>query len=173
MLDDLRHHEPSCKSQQLKSTSETMSVRRFGRFALDDERRQLTLEGRPVKLTGQALDLLCLLVARAGEMVSREDIRRTLWPDTHVDFEHGLDVVVGRLRAVLEEAGATPGYIETVPRKGYRFVEPVSRPGQRRWMRRVSLLLGVAALAALLAIAFAHTRYDRFVPHRAQPARTR
>ena len=173
MLDDLRRHEQSCNSKQLKIGSTKMSIRRFGRFAFDDERRQLTFEGKPVKLTGQPLDLLCLLVARPGELVSREDIRRALWSETHVEFDHSLDVLVGRLRAVLEEAGAAGRYIETVPRNGYRFVEPVTRSSRRPWVRRIGLLLGIAALAAVLAIAFVRTRYDRFVPRDPRPAQTR
>jgi len=124
-----------------------------------------------VRLSGQAVDLLCLLLERPGELITREEIERRLWPDTNVDFHHSLDVVVSRLRTVLGDKGASPRYIETVPRKGYRFIEPVTarlearRANEpRRWSRPLLIYAAVAILAAILAILFARTRYDKFVP---------
>jgi DNA-binding winged helix-turn-helix (wHTH) protein len=115
--------------------------------------------------------LLGLLLERPGELITREEIERGLWPDRNVDFSHGLDVVVSRLRTVLGDKGSSPRYIETVPRKGYRFIEtvtsrPEGRPANepRHWSRRVATYAAVAILAAILAVLFAHTRYDRFVP---------
>jgi DNA-binding winged helix-turn-helix (wHTH) protein len=80
-------------------------VKTFGDFEFDDRRRGLTAGGRPVRLGGQAVDLLCLLVERPGELITREEIARRLWPDTTVDFDHSLDVVVSRLRTVLGDKG--------------------------------------------------------------------
>lgn len=124
-----------------------------------------------MRLTGQAVDLLCLLLERPGELITREEIERRLWSDRNVDFQHSLDVVVSRVRTVLGDKGASPRYIETVPRKGYRFIEPVTvrpeaRPANepRRWSRPFFAYAAVAVLAAILAILFARTRYDRFVP---------
>ena len=124
-----------------------------------------------MKLTGQAVDLLSLLLERPGELITREEIERRLWPDRTVDFHHSLDVVVSRLRTVLGDKGASPRYIETVPRKGYRFIEPVtatpetrSASDPRRWRRTILPYAAVAILAALLAILYARTRYDDFVP---------
>ncbi len=146
-------------------------VKTFGDFEFDDRRRGLRARGHPVRLTGQAIDLLSLLLERPGELVTREEIHRGLWSDSNVEFDHSLDVVVSRLRTVLGDRSPSPRYIETVPRKGYRFVEPVtarpeSRPPTepRRWSRRFVAYAAVAILAALLAILFARTRYDRFVP---------
>jgi DNA-binding winged helix-turn-helix (wHTH) protein len=146
-------------------------VKTFGDFEFDDRRRGLRARGHPVRLTGQAIDLLCLLLERPGELVTREEIHRELWPDSNVEFDHSLDVVVSRLRTVLGDRSPSPRYIETVPRKGYRFIEPVtarpeSRPATepRRWSRRFVAYAAVAILAALLAILFVRTRYDRFVP---------
>ena len=102
-------------------------VKTFGDFEFDDRRRRLRAGGQPVRLSGQAVDLLCLLLERPGELIAREEIERRLWPDTTVDFNHSLDVVVSRLRTVLGDKGSSPRYIETVPRKGYRFIEPVVR----------------------------------------------
>jgi DNA-binding winged helix-turn-helix (wHTH) protein len=144
-------------------------VKTFGDFEFDDHRRRLWAGGQPVMLSGQALDLLCLLLERPGELTTREEIERRLWPDRNVDFNHSLDVIVSRLRTALGDKGANPRYIETVPRKGYRFVEPVTakatiggRIANRR--RRLVTYAAVAILAAILAILFARTRYDKFVP---------
>ena len=144
-------------------------VKTFGDFEFDDRRRRLRAGGQPVRLSGQAVDLLCLLLERPGELVRREEIERRLWPDRNVDFNHSLDVVVSRLRTVLGDKGSSPRYIETVPRQGYRFIEPVTvaaeaRPANRHWRRRLVTYAAVAILAAIVAILFARTRYDKFVP---------
>jgi DNA-binding winged helix-turn-helix (wHTH) protein len=146
-------------------------VKRFGDFEFDDFRRRLRAGGEPVRLRGQAVDLLGLLLERPGELITREEIERRLWPDRNVEFHHSLDVVVSRLRTVLGDKGASPRYIETVPRKGYRFIElvtarPEARPpnAPRQWSRPFAAYAAVAILAAILAILFARTRYDKFVP---------
>jgi DNA-binding winged helix-turn-helix (wHTH) protein len=156
-------------------------IKTFGDFAFDDRRRALKDGGRPVRLSGQAADLLCLLLERPGELITREEIERRLWPDRNVDFHHSLDVVVNRLRTVLGDKGANLRYIETVPRKGYRFIEPVTAAAPdprsanklRHWSRRLAAYAVVAMLAAILAILFAHTRYDNTVSsHRSQVSPT-
>ena len=145
-------------------------MKTFGHFEFDDRRRCLKAGGRVVRLSGQALDVLCLLLERPGELITREEIERRLWPDRTVDFHHSLDVVFSRLRTVLDDKGTSPRYIETVPRKGYRFIEPVTerpeaRPSQpRHWSRPLLAYAAGAILAAILAILFARTRYDKFVP---------
>ena len=146
-------------------------VKMFGGFTFDDRRRRLCADGRPVRISGQALELLCLLVEQPGELITREQIERRLWPDRNVGFDHSLDVVVSRLRTVLGDRGPSPRYIETVPRRGYRFIEPVStRPeaqstkAPRQWKRRLVTYAAVAILAAIVAIVFARTRYDKLVP---------
>jgi DNA-binding winged helix-turn-helix (wHTH) protein len=149
-------------------------MKTFGDFEFDDRRRSLKAAGHAVKLGGQAVDLLCLLLERPGELITREEIERRLWPARNVDFQHSLDVVVSRLRTALGDKGASPRYIETVPRKGYRFIEPVStvtpaaRPASEppHWSRRVLPYAAVAMAAAFLALLFVHTRYDKFVPSR-------
>jgi DNA-binding winged helix-turn-helix (wHTH) protein len=155
-------------------------VKTFGDFEFDDQRRALTAAGRPVRLGGQAVDLLSLLVERPGELITRDEIRRRLWPDSTVEFDHSLDVVVSRLRTVLGDRGPTPRYIATEPRRGYRFVEPViaqtdlPRPNTaHRWVRRFAIYAAVAILAALAAILFVHARYDRFVPSERRPGSAR
>ena len=146
-------------------------MKTFGDFEFDDRRRRLRARGQPVRLTGQALDLLCLLLEQPGELITREEIERRLWPDRNVGFDHSLDVVVSRLRTVLGDKGSSARFIETVPRRGYRFVEPVAarsemRPANtlRHWTRRLVRYAAVAVLAAMAAILFARTRYDKVVP---------
>jgi DNA-binding winged helix-turn-helix (wHTH) protein len=146
-------------------------VKTFGDFEFDDRRRGLRARGRPVRLSGQTVDLLCLLLERPGELITREEIERRLWPDRNVDFGHSLDVVVSRLRTVLGDKGPSPRYIQTVPRRGYRFIEPVTaRPeappvlARLHWRRRLVTYAAVAILAAIVAILLARTRYDKFVP---------
>ena len=100
-------------------------MKTFGNFEFDDRRRGLTAHGQPIKLTGQAVELLYLLLERSGELITREEIERRLWPNRNVNFDHSLDVVVSRLRTVLGDKSPRPRYIETVPRRGY----PVHRTG--------------------------------------------
>lgn len=141
-------------------------VKRFATF--DDRRRTLTSGGQPVKLSGQALDLLALLLERPGELVTRGEIERRLWPDRTVEFDHGVDVVVSRLRAILGAKGSDAACVETVPRRGYRWVAPVivatGQPPPSRRARRVLTYAANAVLAAMLTILIARTRYDRFIP---------
>ncbi len=104
-----------------------MSARyRFGVFELDLAAGELRRRGAPVPLPPQALRLLELLVADAGALVTRETIVAALWPDgVHVDFDGSLNFCVARLRKVLGDRAAAPVFVETVPRRGYRFVAPV------------------------------------------------
>lgn len=152
-------------------------LKTFGDFEFDDRRKSLRAEGRPLKLSGQAVDLLCLLLEQPGELITREEIERSLWPDRNVDFHHSLDVVVSRLRTVLGDKASSPRYVETVPRKGYRFIEPVTTRrdvpranAPRHWIRRLVAYAAVAMLAAIGAILFLHTRYEKVVPSRPSPA---
>ncbi len=157
-------------------------VKTFGDFEFDDRRRGLKAGGQPVRLNGQAVDLLCLLLERPGELITREEIARRLWPDTTVDFDHSLDVVVSRLRTVLGDKGSSARYIETVPRKGYRFIEAVAVKPEaraanepRQWSRPLVTYAAIAILVAIVVILVVRTRYDKFVPSdrsQASPAGT-
>ncbi len=99
---------------------------RFGPFEVHAGAREISKGGTKIKLRGQPYLILEVLLSRAGEVVTREEIRAKLWPaDTFVDFEHGLNTSVKKLRQVLCDSAEEPRYIETVPRLGYRFVAPV------------------------------------------------
>jgi len=99
----------------------------FGLFEFDVETGELWTRGHHVRLQEQAQQVLRMLVSRPGEVITREAFRSALWPDeTFVDFEAGLNVVVNRIRHVLGDSAASPRFIETVPRRGYRFIAPVT-----------------------------------------------
>ena len=99
---------------------------RFGAFELDLEAQQLLKNGRTVRLQPQPFKLLCLLVSLRGQLVTREQIRGELWSgDTFVDVEQGVNFAVKQVRDALGEDADHPIYIQTVPRRGYRFVAPV------------------------------------------------
>src|ERR687898_34411 len=101
-------------------------VVRFGVFELDVHSGDLRKRGVRVNLPDQPLQVLTALLERPGELVTRDELRQRLWPiDTFVDFEHGLNAAVQRLRDTLGDSAGTPRFVETVPRRGYRFVAPV------------------------------------------------
>jgi TolB-like protein/Flp pilus assembly protein TadD len=98
----------------------------FGQFHLDVRSAELRKNGAPVKLQPQPLKVLALLVARAGQVVGRDEICRAVWgQETFVDFEHGLNYCIRQIRAALSDGGGGIRYLETCPRRGYRFVLPV------------------------------------------------
>jgi eukaryotic-like serine/threonine-protein kinase len=104
---------------------------RFGLFELDLKAGQLTRNGSKLRLPQQPLQLLAVLLERPGEILTREELRQRLWPsDVFVDFDHGLNKSVQKLRDVLGDSATSPRYIETIPRVGYRFIAPV-RNGTR------------------------------------------
>jgi DNA-binding winged helix-turn-helix (wHTH) protein len=103
-------------------------ILRFGLFELDTEAQQLFKNGRVVRLQPKPFKLLCLFVGQAGKLVTRDDIQKALWTaETFVDFEQGVNFAVKQLRDALGEDSERPVYIQTVPRRGYRFVAPVER----------------------------------------------
>jgi TolB-like protein/DNA-binding winged helix-turn-helix (wHTH) protein/Tfp pilus assembly protein PilF len=102
------------------------SIFRFGPFEAKTCAQELSKNGTKLKLRGQPFLILELLLRRAGEVVTREEIQQKLWPaDTFVDFEHGLNTSIKKLRQVLCDSATEPRYIETLPRLGYRFIAPV------------------------------------------------
>lgn len=98
----------------------------FAGFELDLRSSELVRDGRRVRLQGQPFQVLCLLLERAGEVVLREQLRQRLWPgETFVDFDHGLNKAIAKLRDALDQPNAADSMIQTLPRRGYRFVPAV------------------------------------------------
>ena len=103
----------------------------FGEFELDVSAGELRRKNRRVKLQPQPFKLLLLLVRKGGALVSREEIRGELWPDgTFVDFDQAVNFSIRQIRDALGDDAERPLYIETVPRRGHRFIAPVTNPGQ-------------------------------------------
>src|SRR5687768_14160006 len=113
-------------SSGLVASGDPLVRARFGVFELDLAAGELHRDGIKVKLQEQPFRLLALLLERAGEMVTREELRERLWPAEFVDFDQGLNTAVRKLRAALDDAADNPLFIETVARRGYRFIAPVS-----------------------------------------------
>jgi TolB-like protein/DNA-binding winged helix-turn-helix (wHTH) protein len=106
--------------------SSATSPVRFGVFELDSNSRQLSRNGIRIRLPQQPIQVLCLLVGRPGEIITREELRKLLWPaDVFVDFDQGLNKSILKLREALGDSPGSPRYIETIPRIGYRFIAPV------------------------------------------------
>ena len=105
----------------------------FGPFELNTRTGELRKNGTRVKLPAQSFQLLALLVERSGELVTRDEIRRVLWPnETVVEWEHSINTAVKRIRAALNDSAAAPRYLETLPRRGYRFIaQPERKPAEK------------------------------------------
>ena len=100
---------------------------RFGAFEVDLRSGELRKHGIRIRLQEQPLQILQQLIEHAGEVVTREELQKRIWPaDTFVDFDHGLYSAEQRLRDALGDTAETPRYIETLPRRGYRFIAPVN-----------------------------------------------
>ena len=100
---------------------------RFGLFEVDERRGDVLKQGFRLRLRGRPYDILLILLERPGELITRDELRTRLWSsDTFVDFDHGLNASVNRLREVIGDSAESPRFIETIPRKGYRFIAPVT-----------------------------------------------
>lgn len=150
-----------------------MSYAEFGPFRFELTPGTLSRHGIPVRLQPQPARVLAILVSRAGEVVSRDELRQQIWSDgTYVDFERGLNFAVAHIRAALGDSAEAPRYIETIPKRGYRFIAPVrrppngdeavtpppseeasARPPESRIEPRISRAFVVSATLAVLAIA--------------------
>jgi DNA-binding winged helix-turn-helix (wHTH) protein len=118
--------------------SSSVSNLKFGLFELDLDAGLLLKEGRVVRMQPQPFKLLWLLASNAGRLLSREEIRAALWAgDTHVDFDQAMNFAIRQVREALNDAAETPLYVQTVPKRGYRFIAPVETP--QSGSRRISL----------------------------------
>src|SRR3982074_1355418 len=133
-------------------------VVRFDVFEVDLRAGELRKEGRLVKLQEQPFRVLSLLLERPGEVVTRNELRQNLWPvDTFVDFDHGLNSAVARLREALRDSADKPRFIETVAKRGYRFISqvdatppPIPVVDGTRGRKRTRTLAWIAGLPLLV-----------------------
>ncbi len=113
--------------------TQSASLYRFGIFEVDAATGELRRQGLRVKLNTQPFQVLLMLLDRPGQLLTREEISRELWPDgTFVDYEHGVNSAINRIREALGDTAASPRFLETLARRGYRFIAPVERfaPGE-------------------------------------------
>jgi cholera toxin transcriptional activator len=116
----------------MTENAKELAVRRyrFGVFEADAATGELRRQGMRIKLNAQPFQVLLLLLERPGQLLTREEIARELWPDgTFVDFEHGVNSAVNRIREALGDTANSPRFVETLARRGYRFVAPVEQIG--------------------------------------------
>ena len=116
----------------MDEANRSAEIVRFGSFEVDLRAGELRCNGAKVKLQEQPFQIVRLLLERPGEAVTREELRTRLWPaDTFVDFDHGLNAAVRRLRDALGDDADNPRFVETLPRRGYRFIAPVTSDGDK------------------------------------------
>jgi len=139
------------------------NVVRFGLFEVDLRSGELRKNGIKLKLSGQPFQVLSILLERPGQVVTREELQNRLWPDTFVDVERNLNTAINKIREVLEDSSESPRFVETVPRKGYRFVYPLTRGSGTKQLKnlipptlaaRLFIALALAVTALLLSIEF-------------------
>jgi DNA-binding winged helix-turn-helix (wHTH) protein/TolB-like protein len=105
-------------------------VYRFSTYAFDDETLELTREGRLVRLEPQPARALAVLVVHAGEVVTRDELREAIWgAETHVDYDRGLAYCIGQVRTALGDSAEQPRFVQTLPKRGFRFLAPVTADG--------------------------------------------
>jgi TolB-like protein/DNA-binding winged helix-turn-helix (wHTH) protein/lipoprotein NlpI len=152
-------------------SSRTTRIARFGPFELDSRSGELRRSGSRVRLQEQPVRLLMLLLERAGEVVTRDELRDRLWgSDTFVDFDQGLNAAIRKLRTAVDDSAEAPRFIETLARHGYRFIAPVEWVGGDQPRRRVRWIVATAALLSLAAVAGLLWRQLRSLPRSASPA---
>jgi DNA-binding winged helix-turn-helix (wHTH) protein len=142
---------------------------RFGLFEFDAASLELRREGTLIRLQSQPAQVLACLIERAGQVVSRDDLRKAVWDEeTFVDFERGLNFCISQIRSALKDDSAEPTYIRTVPKNGYQFIAPVQRicaqvaeprkteTATSRFFtaRTAALIFALAGLAALAILAY-------------------
>jgi Tol biopolymer transport system component/DNA-binding winged helix-turn-helix (wHTH) protein len=155
---------------------------RFGTFEVDLPAGELRKGGVKLKLTGQPFQVLTILLERPGEVVTRDELQKRLWPDTFVDVDHNLNTAINKIREVLGDSAESPRFVETLPRRGYRFVAPVDGaqttdlPGslgvqqesRMPWAHRTSIVFVVLVLLATAGLFI----YKRLQSPTSSPQRT-
>jgi TolB-like protein/DNA-binding winged helix-turn-helix (wHTH) protein len=145
----------------VKTFSSAPPTLRFGVFELDPRTRELRKKGMKIRLQGQPVEILIMLLQRPGEAITREELQKKLWPaDTFVDFEQGLNNAMKRLRSALDDDAESPHFIETLPRHGYRFIGSVddteqTRAAEAKATGSAGALIRRPALGALAVVAVA------------------
>jgi DNA-binding winged helix-turn-helix (wHTH) protein len=138
--------------------SRSPAILRFGTYEVDLRAGELRKQGKRVKLQEQPFQVLAVLLQRPGEVVTREELRTQNWPaDTFVDFDNSLNTAINKLREALGDSAENPRFIETLPRRGYRFLAPVSGDGREartkstdKW--KIGMIAGIVVVAGAVAV---------------------
>jgi DNA-binding winged helix-turn-helix (wHTH) protein/TolB-like protein len=139
-------------------------IYRFGVFEFDDETKELRRNGRATAIEPQPAKALALLLSRPGDIVTREELRDGVWSkDTHVDFDRGLAYCLSQIRTALGDSGDNPRFVQTIPKKGFKFIAPVDRagaqgPNPKPTERPEAWKIGLAVAGFVLFVIFAFTR---------------
>ena len=145
-------------------SEDSVGIARFGSFEVDFRAGELRKHGHKVQVPDQAIQVLEMLLRQPGELVTREQVQARLWPNgTVVEFDHGINSVIRRLRAALSDSAEQPRYIETLPKRGYRFIFPcdsmespvtssAATPSRGPRRRSMWIALGAAAFMGVLSV---------------------
>src|SRR5262245_66416338 len=107
----------------------TSQAIRFATFEVDLQAQELRKAGLRLKLSGQPFQVLAILLEQPGTVVTREELQKRLWPDTFVDVDHNLNTAINKIREALGDSSENPRFVETLPRRGYRFIGPITVNG--------------------------------------------
>jgi Tol biopolymer transport system component/DNA-binding winged helix-turn-helix (wHTH) protein len=155
----------------MAETARQLRLLRFGDFEVDLRSGELRKAGVKLKFGGQPFQVLSILLEQPGDVVTREELQKRLWPDTFVDVDHNLNTAINKIREVLGDSAESPRFVETLPRRGYRFIGELERPvlpveepvvtvapdrgsdSRKLWLKIAAgvLALAVVALATVLA----------------------
>jgi DNA-binding winged helix-turn-helix (wHTH) protein len=148
---------------QVAEVVDSQRLVRFGSYEVDLPAGGLKKCGVKLKLSGQPFQVLAILLEQPGEVVTREELQKRLWPDTFVDVDHNLNTAINKIREVLGDSAENPRFIETMARRGYRFIGPVDKPSSQAPLpppakgrfeeltKRWTLIIVGAALLVLLS----------------------
>src|SRR5215467_9434490 len=147
----------------MAETEPQIRLLRFGNFEVDLRTGELRKAGVKLKFGGQPFQVLSILLERPGDVVTREELQKRLWPDTFVDADHNLNTAINKIREALGDSAESPRYVETLPRRGYRFIGELEPPvhtviavePDRGWHSRGAWLKIAAGVPAILVLAFA------------------
>lgn len=144
----------------METPNRSSVILRFGSYEMNPRTSEIRNRGIRIRLQEQPFQVLAVLAERPGELVMREEFRRRVWPqDTFVDFDHALNTAVKKIRAALNDDADAPRFVETVPRRGYRFIAPVSQEvagvspnGRRAWLKPATWVLRARLVRPQIAV---------------------
>ena len=137
---------------------------RFGSYEVDLPAGELKKCGVKLKLSGQPFQVLAILLEQPGTIVTREELQKRLWPDTFVDVDHNLNTAINKIREALGDSADNPRFVETLPRRGYRFIAPVDSDGNFTAALGVPTLDGLGADGKGAHAAYEQIYYSSLVP---------